>query len=222
MENEEQKSPPVPDNRIYPISLPSSAEDKLNEYIEKRKLEIPIYDPQTGEPNLDYEKLTGKKNPMLVPDQINMLNNTPIIHEPKRVNRFLVYFPESFGLAPWIINSTNRPSMSIIPKKFLGITYKKTVKWDSIQVQLLDPIGPSSTKRIMNLIEKSILTPFTYTLEMIDPTGVVVERWNIKDCLISSVYFGELVYKNDDLLTITLIIEPNDIELDKKINNLTK
>jgi hypothetical protein len=34
-------------------------------YLKNKEKEIPLYDPQTGEANLEYEKITGKPNPLL-------------------------------------------------------------------------------------------------------------------------------------------------------------
>lgn len=191
-------------------SLPS--ENKLNEYIVNRKLEVPYYDPQTGELNLDYEKLTGKRNPL---QQLRdtELSPVPRPYEPKKKNRFLVTFPETFGLKQWVVRETSRPSMFIREKKFLGITYKKVIEWETISIVLMDPFNPSSTHNVMKLIKDSPFTPFDYRLEMLDPTGVVLETWLIEDCLFESVNFGEVSYKDDGIAIITLMIKPKNVGL---------
>ena len=197
------------------VSIVPPSEEKLNEYIEKRKLEVPIYDQNTGKPNLDYEKLTGKKNPMLSVGPLDLHMKMPLPYESKRNNRFLVSFPESFNIPQWVVKSSSRPSMSIIDKKIFGFTYEKVIKWDTMQIVLRDPISPSSTEKIMTVINNSILTPFNYVLELIDPTGKVVEKWFLKDSLIMSSYFGDLDYGDDDTTTITLVIQSKNIELIK-------
>lgn len=184
-----------------------SSEDKFNEYIEKRKLDVPLYDPQTGEPNLNYEKLTGKKNPIL------QLRKMPLQYEPKRKNRFIITFPKNFGIESWVVSDTSRPSVTIKNKKFLGITYKKVIEWERIYMKLVDPIGPSSADGVMKIIEESTL--FNYILEMLDPTGMSVEKWYLKDCTLESVDFGTLSYKSDGLATINLVIVPKKVELVK-------
>jgi hypothetical protein len=40
-------------------------------------------------------------------------------------------------------------------------------------------------------------------LEMLDPTGVVVEKWIIQGCFLTSLNFGDLDYNNDALAQIT-------------------
>ena len=40
-------------------------------------------------------------------------------------------------------------------------------------------------------------------LEMLDPTGVVVEKWILEGCFITDLNFNELDYSRDELATIT-------------------
>ena len=39
-------------------------------------------------------------------------------------------------------------------------------------------------------------------LEMLDPTGVVVEKWILQGCFITTLNFGDLDYSRDELSTI--------------------
>ena len=39
-------------------------------------------------------------------------------------------------------------------------------------------------------------------LEMLDPTGVVVEKWLLEGCFMTDLNFGELDYSRDDLANI--------------------
>jgi hypothetical protein len=39
-------------------------------------------------------------------------------------------------------------------------------------------------------------------LEMLDPTGVVVEKWILEGCFLTSLNFGDLNYSQDELATI--------------------
>jgi hypothetical protein len=41
-------------------------------------------------------------------------------------------------------------------------------------------------------------------LEMLDPTGVVVSKWVLKNTMVTSADFGDLNYSQDDLATITM------------------
>ena len=39
-------------------------------------------------------------------------------------------------------------------------------------------------------------------IEMLDPTGVVVSKWILKNCMLGNVNFGNLDYNSSDLATI--------------------
>ena len=43
---------------------------------------------------------------------------------------------------------------------------------------------------------------------MLDPTGVVISQWIIKEAMITSVKFSELDYSGDDVATIDLTLKP--------------
>ena len=178
--------------------------------------EIPMYDPQTGEPNPLYEELTGKPNPLL---QIRQTTNEAKMlmprNEPKRKNRWLVYFPEHFKIEPWCFSKTQRPSMKIVEKKFLGIRTGTDVEWEKISFELNDPIGPSVSERLYELMDGELTEKFDYTLEMLDPTGVVVEEWLIKDCEIEAISLGGLDYTDDAIAKCFMIVKPGKVILQK-------
>jgi hypothetical protein len=39
-------------------------------------------------------------------------------------------------------------------------------------------------------------------LELLDPTGVVVEKWLLEGCFLTDLNFGDLDYNRDDLANI--------------------
>jgi hypothetical protein len=43
-------------------------------------------------------------------------------------------------------------------------------------------------------------------LEMLDPTGVVVSKWILKNTMVTQADFGELDYSQDDLATINMTL----------------
>lgn len=132
-------------------------------------------------------------------------------YEPKRTSRFLISFPEHFNIQQWVVSSANRPSMYIESKKFLGFTYSKKIKWNPIRIKFLDPIGPSTSQRLMVLIKEQLLKPFLFKIEMLDPTGVVVERWLIDKTTIKSINFGELSMDDDNIATCEMVLNINDV-----------
>ena len=206
------------EDKNYPSSI--------NDFLEKKKKEIPLYDPNTGEPNYEYDKLTGKKNPLLEPpvnketsmnyndEKISLLSSMPFPYEPKFNNRFIVNF-EKYTLPSWVFKNITRPSIKLIEKKIFGFTYKREYKWDDIEFEVYDPIGPSSAQTIhfqlLNL--KKPFKSFNFELYLLDPTGVNIEKWDIIGCTIKSINYGRLEYKDDSISTIKVKITPKNIEL---------
>ena len=90
----------------------------------------------------------------------------------------------------------------------------------SVNVTLRDPIGPSASQAIMEWIRLSSETvtgrqgyAVSYKrdliLEMLDPTGVSVSQWILKNCFIVSATGGDLSYDDDQLATWDLTIRPD-------------
>lgn len=190
-----------------------SDKEIYNNYLSNKKIknEIPMYDPHTGEANPFYEELTGEPNPLLIDEKIKLEMISPC--EPKRKNRWLVKFPKEMGISTYMVQSTNRPNLEIINKKFFNYTYKTKLNWEEISFILVDPISPSSTQGMFNWIKKYKNKKFNYTLEILDPTGVVVECWLIKDCVIKSINYGDLSYKKDGITLLNLKVKPKTCEL---------
>jgi hypothetical protein len=46
-------------------------------------------------------------------------------------------------------------------------------------------------------------------LEMLDPTGVAVEKWILQGCLITKASFGDLGYGGDDLAMVDMTLQPD-------------
>jgi hypothetical protein len=124
-------------------------------------------------------------------------------YEPKRPNRFLLLFPDDFDIPPHVVSTTVRPSATFVNGR---------VEWQEIEIVLKDPIGPSMAERINELFLRIgshyANRDFTYRIQMLDPTGVVIEEWLITG-LITRIDFGVLDYSSEELMEITLSIKPN-------------
>jgi hypothetical protein len=46
-------------------------------------------------------------------------------------------------------------------------------------------------------------------LEMLDPTGVVVEKWILQDCFISKAAWDKVDYKDDKLAGLQITLRPD-------------
>jgi hypothetical protein len=194
-----RKKNEVKDNTIYPKSI--------NEHLENRKKEIPMFDPYTGEPNIEYEKLTGKKNPLFVD---KMLNKSPSIIEPKLNNRFLVNLPKGFMVPCYFISSIEKPDIYIEEKKIFGITYSRKKIYSEINLTIRDFIG-NDINKIMTYFETN--KKFSLNIEILDPTGAVVNTYFLDDCVIKSINFGESNYDNDNINLISLMIKYNKLTI---------
>ena len=142
----------------------------------------------------------------------------PIPYEPKRQNRFILRFPSSLGINEWFVESAKRPSIKIAATEIQFLNTSTYVagrfNWDEIGVKFRDPIGPSASQALMEwvrLCAESVTGRMGYAagykkdvdLEMLDPTGVVVEKWILQGTFLSSVDFGALAYNSDAIADIS-------------------
>ena len=147
----------------------------------------------------------------------DLLMKMPVPYEPKRVNRFIVRFPSSMGINEWYVTSAKRPSAKInaVPIPFLNTsTYVAgRFEWDTMDVTFRDPIGPSASQALMEwfrLHAESVTGRMGYAaaykkdieIEMLDPTGVAVEKWILQGTFLMNLNFGDLNYSQDELATI--------------------
>ena len=148
----------------------------------------------------------------------DLLLKAPLHYEPLRKNRWLFRFPSDLGIMEWWLSSAARPKINQeeteIPFLNTSTWVLGRYKWDPIQVSLRDPIGPSATQAIMEWVRlhsESVTGRQGYAagykrdveIEMLDPTGVVVQKWILKNAwLQGDVDFGNLDYTSNDLATI--------------------
>ena len=46
-------------------------------------------------------------------------------------------------------------------------------------------------------------------LEMLDPTGVAVEKWILQNCSITAADFGDVKYDTADISTVKITLQPD-------------
>ena len=154
----------------------------------------------------------------------DLLLNAPIQYEPLRQNRFLLRFHSDLGIQEWWVSTAQRPKINIqkTPIPFLNTeTYVAgRYTWQPISITLRDPIGPSASQAIMEWVRlhaESVTGRMGYAagymrdieLEMLDPTGVVVSKWILKNCMLTdNTDFGALNYNSSDLAEITIQLQP--------------
>jgi hypothetical protein len=148
----------------------------------------------------------------------DLLMKMPVPYEPKRQNRFIMRFPSNLGINEWFVESASRPTVTInaTPIPFLNTeTYVAgRFTWGTINVKFRDPIGPSASQALMEwvrLCAESVTGRMGYAagykkdvdLEMLDTTGVVVEKWILYGTFLTDVNFGSLGYATDAIADIT-------------------
>jgi hypothetical protein len=148
----------------------------------------------------------------------DLLMKMPIPYEPKRQNRFILRFPSSLGINEWFVESTARPHIQInateIPFLNTSVYVAGRFNWQTINVTFRDPIGPSAAQALMEWVRlhaESVTGRMGYAagykkdvdLEMLDPTGVVVEKWIMYGTFLTDVNFNTLAYNQDGVATIS-------------------
>jgi hypothetical protein len=148
----------------------------------------------------------------------DLLMKMPIPYEPKRQNRFILRFPSSLGINEWFVESTARPHITIVATEIPFLNTSTYVagrfNWQTIPVKFRDPIGPSAAQALMEWVRlhaESVTGRMGYAagykkdidLEMLDPTGVVVEKWILYGTFLTDVNFDSLAYNTDGLATIS-------------------
>lgn len=151
----------------------------------------------------------------------DLLLKMPLNYEPLRKNRWIFRFPSDLGIMEWFLTSASRPKINQeateIPFLNTSTWVLGRYTWDTIDITLKDPIGPSASQAIMEWVRlhsESVTGRQGYAagykrdieLEMLDPTGVVVQKWILKNAMLTNVNFGDLSYSSDDLAEITATI----------------
>jgi hypothetical protein len=116
------------------------------------------------------------------------------------------------------VESTARPHIQIgateIPFLNTSTYVAGRFTWQTLNVTFRDPIGPSAAQALMEWVRlhaESVTGRMGYAagykkdvdLEMLDPTGVVVEKWILYGTFLTDVNFNTLAYNQDGLATIS-------------------
>lgn len=111
----------------------------------------------------------------------------PLAYEPIRTNRFVVEFPEVFGIDIASVRKTTMPSWSL------------ESGWDDIHVTFYEFISPSISQILFhNLVALEDMRQFDMSISMLDPTGVVIRKWTINVGNVISIDFGGISNYGDE------------------------
>lgn len=152
-----------------------------------------------------------------------MLIGVPFDYEPKRKNRFFAEFPSELGIEVWKIREFKRPALNINKVEIPYMNHMQYVagryEWQEIDVEFLDPIGPSTSQQLMEWVRlhaESLTGRMGYAmgykktvlLKELDPTGIEVAKFTLEQCQIVDIDFNENSYEDDGITTISLTIQP--------------
>lgn len=142
--------------------------------------------------------------------------------EPKVQNRFIMSID---GIPSYVIKDTNRPKLKQDVVKLNHINLQRYTKgktvWESIEINLYDPIVPSGAQAVMEWVRlhhESVTGRDGYAefykkdiiINVLGPVGDKVEEWVLKGAQITAVDFGKMAWESDtDLVNIKLTIQPD-------------
>ena len=154
----------------------------------------------------------------------DMFRPIPVDQEPKLKNRFVLEFPTELGINSYVVQTAKKPSMTLnkveIPSMNTSTWTMGRYIWDEMDIEFIDPIGPSSTQKItewVNLQAESATGRVGYALgykknlvlKALDGPGVEVEKWTLIGCMITKADYGVLDYATDDFQRIKITIQPD-------------
>ena len=148
----------------------------------------------------------------------DLLMRMPVPYEPKKKNRFIFRFPTPLGIQEGFISTGARPTYTSEETEIQFLNTSTFVvgrfTWETIDVTFRDPIGPSAAQALMEWIRlhsESVTGRQGYAagykkdveLELLDPTGVVIEKWILQGTMLTSANFGDLDYSTSDIADIS-------------------
>ena len=151
-------------------------------------------------------------------ETLSVTDMLPNKFEPKRKHRWNFGIE---GIDAFIIKTADRPNFSMGEVKIPWINsnryISKKLEFQTLTVNLHDPIAPSGAQQVMEWIRthhESVSGRSGYAdfykrdcqLKMLDPIGTVVELWDIKGAFITTANFNGLDYNSDDPIDIALTI----------------
>lgn len=133
-----------------------------------------------------------------------------------REKKYLVIFPEEFGLDEMFIKNFKRPEtkQQVIPVYgFRKVEYVQgRIEFEDMEIKVH---GVKSIE-LLGELDPHKHTKFDYTIEVLDKTNIVLEEWKFKDCFVHKYninYFQDEEYDADQVVA-TLTITSNLVKLE--------
>ena len=129
--------------------------------------------------------------------------------EPKVKNRYVFYVD---GIPSYLIRKAARPKIVNGDVTIKHINNQRHIKgrsaWETISLELYDPIVPSGAQAVMEWVRlhhESVTGRNGYadfykkdcTINILGPVGDKVEEWTLKGAFITDADFGEITWEDD-------------------------
>jgi len=153
-----------------------------------------------------------------------MFRPVPVEQEPKRKNRFVLEFPSELGIESYLVQTSGKPKITIgsteIPYMNTSTFVAGRYKWETLDIEFIDVIGPSTTQKIMEWVRlhaESATGKMGYAvgykknlvLKAVDSVGEDVEKWTMIGCFITSTDFDSYDYSADDVIKVKITVQPD-------------
>lgn len=138
--------------------------------------------------------------------------------EPKRKFRWILAIN---GIDAFTAKTASRPQLVFDETVIDYINQKRYLSgkgtWQALNLSLYDPIAPSAAQKVMewirtdweNVTGRMGYAQFykkTINLKLLDPTGSVVEDWELQGAWIQDANFNDLDYSVSDPVEISLVL----------------
>jgi hypothetical protein len=125
--------------------------------------------------------------------------------EPMRKNRFLVVFPEDMGIRPILVRSVILPSMNVVETYessfFSSIRTTGRVEVSDCIIKIMPSCGDGLLKKLVDYqtLQSVELRKrnFDFSVQMLDPTGIVVDEYQMLGSMLKEIRVEKLDYADD-------------------------
>lgn len=136
-------------------------------------------------------------------------------YEPKRQFRWIL---EIDGIDAFTAKTAQRPKKNFEHITIDWINEKRFLsgkgEWQPIRIELHDPISPSASQKVLDWLRLvhddetgrmgyASLYKKDWYLKILDPGGVVVEKWKAKGAWPQEIDWGDLDFAQNETLTVS-------------------
>lgn len=144
-----------------------------------------------------------------------------VSEEPQMQSRWILRVAFETGIAEFwttFARPTQRQDRNEIPFMSTSTWQRGRMVWDDVYLEIRDYIGDDSQEKLMEWIRSYSTTVTgrqTYAngykkdveVEMIDPTGIVVEKWVLQGCMPTEFRFHQEMDDMDPIIGMNLSID---------------